>query len=130
MIHPSVVILAAGKGKRMVSALPKVLHRLAGKPLLMHVLDAARALSAERIVVVYGHGGEAVPTAVASADVTCVLQEPQLGTGHALQQTAASFTVGRIDAGAVWRCAVDAPPNAVRRAVSSRLVVPVDRESG
>jgi len=87
MTHPSVVILAAGKGKRMVSALPKVLHRLAGKPLLMHVLDAARALSAERIVVVYGHGGEAVPTAVASTDVTCVLQEPQLGTGHALQQT-------------------------------------------
>jgi bifunctional UDP-N-acetylglucosamine pyrophosphorylase/glucosamine-1-phosphate N-acetyltransferase len=87
MTHPSVVILAAGKGKRMVSALPKVLHRLAGKPLLMHVLDAARALSAERIVVVYGHGGEAVPTAVAGMGVTCVLQEPQLGTGHALQQT-------------------------------------------
>ena len=87
MGHPSVVILAAGKGKRMVSALPKVLHRLAGKPLLMHVLDAARALSAERIVVVYGHGGEAVPTALAGMGVACVLQEPQLGTGHALQQT-------------------------------------------
>jgi bifunctional UDP-N-acetylglucosamine pyrophosphorylase/glucosamine-1-phosphate N-acetyltransferase len=87
MTHPSVVILAAGKGTRMVSALPKVLHRLAGKPLLMHVLDAARALSAERIVVVYGHGGEAVPTAVASTGAICVLQEPQLGTGHALQQS-------------------------------------------
>jgi len=87
MTHPSVVILAAGKGTRMMSALPKVLHRLAGKPLLMHVLDAARALSAERIVVVYGHGGEAVPAAVASTGATCVLQEPQLGTGHALQQS-------------------------------------------
>jgi bifunctional UDP-N-acetylglucosamine pyrophosphorylase/glucosamine-1-phosphate N-acetyltransferase len=71
----------------MVSTLPKVLHRLAGKPLLGHVLDTARALSAERIVVVYGHGGEAVPAAVAGLGVTCVLQEPQLGTGHALRQS-------------------------------------------
>ena len=86
MSHPSVVILAAGKGTRMVSTLSKVLHRLAGKPLLRHVLDAARSLSAERIIVVYGHGGEAVPQAFASSGAVFVLQEPQLGTGHALQQ--------------------------------------------
>ena len=86
MTHPSVVILAAGKGTRMVSALPKVLHRLAGKPLLAHVLDAAHALSAGSIIVVHGHGGEAVPQAFAGSGAIFVLQEPQLGTGHALQQ--------------------------------------------
>ena len=82
----NVVILAAGQGKRMRSGLPKVLHPLAGKPLLAHVLAAARALSAGRICVVYGHGGEAVPAALAADDVTWVQQEPQLGTGHAVLQ--------------------------------------------
>jgi bifunctional UDP-N-acetylglucosamine pyrophosphorylase/glucosamine-1-phosphate N-acetyltransferase len=88
-IHVSelnIVILAAGLGKRMRSALPKVLHPLAGKPLLMHVLEAARALSPQRICVVYGHGGEAVPQAIADETVTWVLQAPQLGTGHAVAQ--------------------------------------------
>jgi bifunctional UDP-N-acetylglucosamine pyrophosphorylase/glucosamine-1-phosphate N-acetyltransferase len=82
----SVVVLAAGKGLRMRSALPKVLHRLAGKPLLAHVLAAARAVDAARIVVVYGRGGETVPDAFHGAATTFVLQQPQRGTGHALMQ--------------------------------------------
>ena len=82
----NVVILAAGQGKRMQSALPKVLHPLAGRPLLAHVLDTARALSPSRIVVVYGHGGDRVVTAVDAPDLRFALQEPQLGTGHAVQQ--------------------------------------------
>ena len=86
----NVVILAAGQGKRMHSALPKVLHRLGGKPLVQHVVDTARALHPERIVVVTGHGGEAVRGALAAHtganDLRMVIQEPQLGTGHAVQQ--------------------------------------------
>ena len=81
-----VVILAAGKGTRMKSATPKVLHRLAGKPLLGHVVDAARGLGAARIVVVYGHGGEAVPQSFAGSGASFVLQEPQLGTGDAVRK--------------------------------------------
>lgn len=86
MSELNIVILAAGLGKRMRSALPKVLHPLAGKPLLMHVLETARALSPKRICVVYGHGGEAVPQAIADETITWVLQSPQLGTGHAVMQ--------------------------------------------
>jgi len=82
----NVVILAAGQGKRMHSDLPKVLHRLAGRPLLAHVLDCARALGPARIAVVYGYGGEAVREAIGDATLAWVKQEPQLGTGHALQQ--------------------------------------------
>ncbi len=82
----NVVILAAGQGKRMHSRLPKVLHALAGRPLLAHVIARARALKPARIVVVYGHGGEQVPQAMAAADLTFVRQQPQLGTGHALAQ--------------------------------------------
>jgi bifunctional UDP-N-acetylglucosamine pyrophosphorylase/glucosamine-1-phosphate N-acetyltransferase len=82
----NVVILAAGKGTRMKSELPKVLHPLAGRPLLNHVLSAADALAPERICVVYGHGGERLPTAIGRADLRWVRQEPQLGTGHAVQQ--------------------------------------------
>jgi bifunctional UDP-N-acetylglucosamine pyrophosphorylase/glucosamine-1-phosphate N-acetyltransferase len=82
----NVVILAAGQGKRMHSDLPKVLHRLAGRPLLTHVLDCARALGPARIVVVYGYGGEAVREAIGDATLAWIKQEPQLGTGHALQQ--------------------------------------------
>jgi bifunctional UDP-N-acetylglucosamine pyrophosphorylase/glucosamine-1-phosphate N-acetyltransferase len=81
-----VVVLAAGQGKRMHSAKPKVLHRLAGQPLLAHVLDAARALAADRIHVVYGHGGEQVRSAFADAPVEWVEQREQLGTGHAVMQ--------------------------------------------
>ena len=84
----NIVILAAGLGKRMRSALPKVLHPLAGKPLLQHVVDEARALDPDTIVVVYGHGGEAVSQAIPGDDLRWVLQQPQLGTGHAVQQAA------------------------------------------
>ncbi len=83
----NVVILAAGQGKRMRSDLPKVLHRLGGRPLLAHVLDTARELGAGKICVVYGHGGEAVRDALNAADLVWIRQEPQLGTGHAVLQT-------------------------------------------
>jgi bifunctional UDP-N-acetylglucosamine pyrophosphorylase/glucosamine-1-phosphate N-acetyltransferase len=84
----NVVILAAGMGKRMQSALPKVLHPLAGKPLLSHVLDTARSLAASRLCVIYGHGGAAVQELLAKQpeQVATALQEPQLGTGHAVMQ--------------------------------------------
>jgi bifunctional UDP-N-acetylglucosamine pyrophosphorylase/glucosamine-1-phosphate N-acetyltransferase len=81
-----VVILAAGQGKRMHSALAKVLHRIAGRPLLAHVIAAARALKPERIHVVYGHGGAEVKAAFAGAAVEWVEQAKRLGTGHALMQ--------------------------------------------
>lgn len=86
MSNLNIVILAAGLGKRMHSALPKVLHPLAGKSLLGHVLDTARALSPQSICVVYGHGGETVPQAIGDESLTWVQQSPQLGTGHALMQ--------------------------------------------
>jgi len=82
-----VVILAAGEGKRMNSAKPKVLLPVAGRPMLAHVIDAARALGAEAIHVVHGHRGEAVRAAFADdADLRWVEQSQQLGTGHAVQQ--------------------------------------------
>ncbi|MBX3605131.1 MAG: bifunctional UDP-N-acetylglucosamine diphosphorylase/glucosamine-1-phosphate N-acetyltransferase GlmU [Piscinibacter sp.] len=83
-----IVIMAAGKGTRMKSALPKVLHRLAGRSLLQHVLDAARTLEAQRIVAVTGHGAEQVEAAVAAPNLVFARQQPQLGTGHAVQQAA------------------------------------------
>ena len=86
MSNLSVVVLAAGKGTRMRSALPKVLHPLAGRPLLAHVLDAARALQPAHIIVVYGHGGQAVPDSFPDSGASFVLQEPQRGTGHAVMQ--------------------------------------------
>lgn len=88
----NVVILAAGMGKRMQSALPKVLHPLAGKPLLRHVIDTARSLSPKKLCVIYGHGGAAVPSAVQAwsgegeVAIDTALQQPQLGTGHAVIQ--------------------------------------------
>jgi bifunctional UDP-N-acetylglucosamine pyrophosphorylase/glucosamine-1-phosphate N-acetyltransferase len=88
----NVVILAAGMGKRMQSALPKVLHPLAGKPLLQHVIDTARSLNPTKLCVIYGHGGAAVPSAVhewgtnAGITIDTALQQPQLGTGHAVMQ--------------------------------------------
>jgi bifunctional UDP-N-acetylglucosamine pyrophosphorylase/glucosamine-1-phosphate N-acetyltransferase len=81
-----ILILAAGKGTRMRSDLPKVLHRLAGKPLLGHVVDTAQALGAAQTCVVYGFGGEAVPQAMADARLSFVLQAEQHGTGHAVKQ--------------------------------------------
>src|SRR5512135_3568578 len=82
----NIVILAAGKGTRMYSDKPKVLHALAGKPLVQHVLDCATTLQPHQICVVYGHGGEAVPQAMQQYGAQFVIQEPQLGTGHAVQQ--------------------------------------------
>jgi bifunctional UDP-N-acetylglucosamine pyrophosphorylase/glucosamine-1-phosphate N-acetyltransferase len=81
-----IVILAAGLGKRMRSALPKVLHPLAGRPLLAHVLATARSLSPRRIIVVHGHGAEEVRKAFAEETVDWVLQAEQLGTAHAVMQ--------------------------------------------
>lgn len=84
----NIVIMAAGKGTRMKSELPKALHRLAGRSLLQHVLDTAAALGADRIIVVTGHGAEAVESAVAAPHLEFVRQMPQLGTGHAVQVAA------------------------------------------
>jgi len=81
-----VVILAAGQGKRMHSALPKVLHRIAGRPLLAHVIEAATQLKPERIYVVHGHGSAEVKRSFAGTPVEWVEQARQLGTGHALMQ--------------------------------------------
>jgi bifunctional UDP-N-acetylglucosamine pyrophosphorylase/glucosamine-1-phosphate N-acetyltransferase len=82
----AVIVLAAGQGKRMHSALPKVLHPLAGRPLLAHVLEAARALDPAQVIIVHGHGGADVRAAFAGVDVSWVEQAQQLGTGHALAQ--------------------------------------------
>ena len=84
----NIVILAAGKGTRMYSSTPKVLHRLAGQPLLQHVINAAKQLQADKIIVVYGFGGDAVPNAFAHEQITWVEQKEQLGTGHAMLQAA------------------------------------------
>ena len=84
-----VVIMAAGKGARMKSRMPKVLHQLAGRALLQHVIDTARTLSARNLIVVTGHGAAQVEAALALPGTTpphFVLQQPQLGTGHAVQQ--------------------------------------------
>jgi bifunctional UDP-N-acetylglucosamine pyrophosphorylase/glucosamine-1-phosphate N-acetyltransferase len=81
-----IIVLAAGQGKRMRSQRPKILHPLAGRPLLAHVLAAARALSPSRTVVVHGHGADEVRAAFDGAPVEWVLQAQQLGTGHAVRQ--------------------------------------------
>ena len=84
----NIVILAAGKGTRMHSDKPKVLHAVAGKPLLGHVVDCAEQLSAHKIVIVYGFGGQAVPQAFSDRKLLWAEQAQQLGTGHAVQQAA------------------------------------------
>src|SRR4030095_15698665 len=89
--HLSVVILAAGQGKRMNSDLPKVLQPLAGRPLLSHVVDCARSLNPDSIHVVYGHGGDQVQTSIGEVPVRWVHQPEQLGTGHALMQAMPSI---------------------------------------
>jgi len=81
-----ILVLAAGLGKRMRSDLPKVLHPLAGRPLLAHVLDTARSLSPRKIVVVHGHGAEKVREAFPKEKIDWVLQPEQLGTAHAVMQ--------------------------------------------
>ena len=82
----SVVILAAGQGTRMRSILPKVLHKIADRPLLQHVVDTSRLLGSKEISVVYGHGGEQVKSAIKGDDLSWVMQQQQLGTGHAVVQ--------------------------------------------
>lgn len=78
-----VIVLAAGRGTRMCSSLPKVLHTLAGKPLINHVLDTARSVDAQKLHVVVGHGAELVSEAIEATDVISYIQSEQLGTGHA-----------------------------------------------
>lgn len=87
----SAVILAAGKGTRMYSNLPKVLHTLAGKPMVKHVIDTCTSLGAKNLHLVYGHGGDAMKAALAEEPVNWVLQAEQLGTGHAVNQAAPEF---------------------------------------
>ena len=83
----TVIILAAGKGTRMRSQLPKVLQPLAGRPLLGHVIETAKKLQAQNIITIYGHGGELVKNRFATEQIEWVEQAEQLGTGHAVQMT-------------------------------------------
>ena len=85
-MNTSIVILAAGQGTRMQSALPKVLQPLAGQPLLRHVVNYASAVATDDICIVYGHGGDQVQAAFADDALRWALQAEQLGTGHAVQQ--------------------------------------------
>lgn len=87
-----VIVMAAGQGKRMHSARPKMLHTLAGRPLVAHVIDSVRALSARAIVVVVGHGGDAVRDALAAADLSFVTQDPPRGTGDAVRIALATLS--------------------------------------
>jgi len=89
MVKLNIVILAAGKGTRMHSDMPKVLHEVGGKPILAHVIDCAKSLNPAKIIVVYGFGGNVVREKFAHEDITWVNQAEQLGTGHAVQQAAA-----------------------------------------
>ena len=89
----NIVILAAGKGTRMHSNTPKVLHSIGGKPILSHVIDCAKALNPQKIIVVYGFGGKVVRDAFAHEDIIWVNQAEQKGTGHAVQQAAPHLEV-------------------------------------
>ncbi len=126
--HPiDVVIMAAGKGTRMKSQLPKVLQRLAAQPLLAHVVDAANSLSARQITVVTGFGAQQVEAALATfapqgVDMQTVRQEPQLGTGHAVQQAAPVLA----DDGVVLVLSGDVP--LMRRETLAALVAACDRK--
>ena len=92
----NIVILAAGQGTRMKSALPKVLHPLAGMPLLQHVINTAKNLSPEILNVVYGHGGEKVMQTIDDAEINWIHQVKQLGTGHAVAQATDHFEDGQV----------------------------------
>ena len=87
----SAVVLAAGKGTRMYSNKPKVLHTLAGKPMAKHVIDTCSGLGAQNIHLVYGHGGDQMQAELAEESVNWVLQADQLGTGHAVDQASPQF---------------------------------------
>ena len=120
----SVVILAAGQGKRMKSALPKVLQPLAGRPLLKHVIDTARSLEPATLQVVYGHGGEAVRAALAGESVAWALQAERLGTGHAVVQAMPRDSRRQPGAGAVRRRAAHRPRDAGGAAGAGRAAAP------
>jgi bifunctional UDP-N-acetylglucosamine pyrophosphorylase / glucosamine-1-phosphate N-acetyltransferase len=132
----SVIILAAGQGKRMKSDLPKVLQPLAGRPLLKHVIDVAQSLEPATVDVVYGHGGEQVRERLKDEQVRWVLQAEQLGTGHAVRQAAPNLADERLalvlygDVPLIRRTTLDqlvklAGPNAV-----SLLTMVTDDPSG
>jgi len=89
-----IVILAAGQGTRMCSDMPKVLHGIAGKPMVQHVLDQAKMLDNRRVHIVIGHGGDRVKEALAGQDVNFIVQQEQLGTGHAVAQALPYLTQG------------------------------------
>jgi bifunctional UDP-N-acetylglucosamine pyrophosphorylase/glucosamine-1-phosphate N-acetyltransferase len=112
----SVVILAAGEGKRMKSSLPKVLQPLAGRPLLQHVIDTARSLEPAAVYVVYGHGGERVRAVLEREPVTWTLQAERRGTGHALMQAMPHIPDGHV----VLVMYGDVP--LIRRATLARLL--------
>lgn len=120
----NIVVLAAGLGKRMHSDLPKVLHPLAGKTMLAHVIGTARRLDPDRIVVVVGHGAERVRAAFADQpDLQFVLQSPQQGTGHAVQQAVRLLLGGDSDADTTLVLYGDVPlvqPETLKRLLDAR----------
>jgi UDP-N-acetylglucosamine diphosphorylase/glucosamine-1-phosphate N-acetyltransferase len=120
----SAVVLAAGKGKRMRSQLPKVLHKIAGKALVAHVLDTLNELGVRNIVVVTGYGADLVKSALRDYQVQYVLQAEQLGTGHATQVTEAEFSDFEGD---VLVLAGDVP---LLRADTLRDLIDVHRDRG
>ncbi|MFO0894245.1 MAG: NTP transferase domain-containing protein [Phycisphaerales bacterium] len=105
-LQPSAIIMAAGKGTRMNSDLPKVMHPVAGRPMVHWVVDAAFEAGAGTVVLVVGHGAETVEAAFAGErrDVRFVLQQPQLGTGHAVDQARPLFEQGRLGAQCLVLC--------------------------
>jgi bifunctional UDP-N-acetylglucosamine pyrophosphorylase/glucosamine-1-phosphate N-acetyltransferase len=116
----NVVILAAGQGRRMCSDLPKVLHPIAGKPMLAHVVDTARNIGAAKVCVVYGHGGERVRDALDAPDLLWAKQEPQLGTGHAVLQ--ALPVLEKVGAGSTALMVLYGDVPLIRAATLQRLI--------
>jgi bifunctional UDP-N-acetylglucosamine pyrophosphorylase/glucosamine-1-phosphate N-acetyltransferase len=116
------VVLAAGKGTRMKSDLAKVLHVLAGRPLLEHVLATVRAAGIERTIVVVGHQADRVRALLTGPDLTFVLQEPQLGTGHAVQVAAPALSPGG------WTLVLSGDVPLLRPRTLSRLLAHARRE--
>ncbi len=132
----NIAILAAGEGKRMRTDLPKVLHHLGGRPLLAHVLETSRKLAADRICVVYGHGGDAVRQRFPEPDLRWALQDPPQGTGHALAQalpqlSADGVTLVLFGADPLARAAtLEAVVQHARQGALSLLTIELDDPSG
>ena len=122
----NVVIMAAGKGTRMKSSLPKVLHRLAGRPLLHHVVDTTQALGPSHTVIITGHGAEAVEAAMAHSGATFVRQMPQLGTGHAVDMARELYARGELGDEVLVLCG-DGP---LIRPHTLQVLLDTHRESG